>query len=233
MTQDRPAGAPAPGPRPGGDDRHDDLDALVTAALRSREPGVADTAATAQRIAARIEEAAGRSPAAVPFARRAGAIALTGVVASALGMVGAATAAATNPYTEFAAAIDGVAHAVGVDWSSMPDGYTREQYDAFWGTGYTYEDQLKLEEIWSLDATEAKALAGQMILDGKKLPFEPGTYATPELSAADTAAAEAFIDAGYTAEDVETLRDLWKTNYVETKVRAGEMLLDGETPPLP
>lgn len=233
MNQDRHAGTPAPGPLPGGDDRHDDLAELVAAALRSREPGAAATEATARRIAARIEAADGRSGAVVPFSRRAGTIAVTGVVVSALGVVGAGAAAAANPYTEFAATVDGVAHAVGVDWSSMPDGYSREQYEAFWGADYSAEDQMKLEEIWSVDSTEAKARAGQLILDGKELPFEPGAYTTPELSAAEAAATHAFIDAGYTTDDVEALRDLWGTGFVETKVRAGRMLLDGEPLPLP
>ncbi|GAA4720144.1 hypothetical protein APR04_003558 [Promicromonospora umidemergens] len=238
MNHDRPTGTPVPGTRPEGRTRHDaQHDALaeqIAAALRSREPAAADTAALTQRIAARVGAAAdGRSGAATPFVRRAGFIAVTGVVASALGVVGAATAAATDPYTEFAATVDGIAHAVGVDWSSMPDGYTREQYEAFWGAEYSYEDQVKLEEIWALDSTETKARAGQMILDGKELPFEPGRYTTPEPSVADTAAAHAFIDAGYDADDAEALSDLWETDFVEAKVRAGRMLLDGETPPLP
>jgi hypothetical protein len=238
MNHDRPTGTPVPGPRPEGDTwhdaQHDALAGQIVAALRSREPAAADTAAMTQRIAARVGAAAdGRSGAATPFVRRAGLIAVTGVVASALGVVGAATAAAANPYTEFAATVDGIAHAVGVDWSSMPDGYTREQYEAFWGAEYSGEDLIELQALWSLDETETKARVGQMILDGKELPLEPGEYTAPELSAAEQAATRAFVDSGYTTDDVEALSDLWETGFIEAKVRAGQMLLDGETPPLP
>jgi hypothetical protein len=238
MNHDRPTGTPVPGPRPEGDTRHDAqhgaLAEQIAAALRSREPDAADTAAMTQRIAARVGAAAdGRSGVVTPFARRVGTIAVTGVVASALGVVGAATAAAANPYTEFAAAVDGIAHAVGVNWSSMPDGYTREQYEAFSSVEYSGEDLAELQALWSLDETETKARAGQLVLDGKELPFEPGTHTPQELSAAETAATHAFIDAGYTSDDVEALSDLWETGFMETKVRAGQMLLDGETPPVP
>jgi hypothetical protein len=233
MTQDRAAGAAVPGPRPGGDDRHDDLTERLTAALRSREPDAADTAAVALRIAERIAAADSQGGVVTPFARRAGTIAITGVVASALGVVGAGAAAAANPYTDFAAAVDGVAHAVGVDWSSMPDGFTREQYDAFWGAGYTAEDQMELAELWSLDTIEVKARAGQMVLDGEQLPFEPGAHTTPTLSAEEIAASQAFIDSGHTSEDLAALSALWDVDEMEAKVRAGEILLVGKPLPLP
>lgn len=234
MNQDRYSGTPAPGPRRAHDVEPDALAERIAAALRSREPDAADTAATAQLIAARVAAAAdGRGAVVTPFVRRAGLIALSGVVTSTVVVAGATAAAAANPYTGFAAAVDGIVQAVGVDWSSMPDGYTREQYEAFRSAEYSVEDLAELKELWSLDETEAKARAGQMILDGQELPFVPGTYTVPELSAADEAATHAFIDAGYTADDVEVLSDLWETSFVETKVRAGRMLLDGEAPPLP
>ncbi|MEV0894618.1 hypothetical protein [Promicromonospora sp. MEB111] len=233
MTQDRRTGTPVPGPRPGGDDRHDDLAERIAAALRSREPDAADTAAVALRIAARIEAADARSGLVTPFARRAGTIAVTGVVASALGMVGAGATAAANPYTDFAAAVDGVAHAVGVDWSSMPDGYTREQHDAFWDAGYSAEDQVELAELWSVDIIEVKARAGQMVLDGERLPFKPGTHTTSQPSAEEIASSQAFIDSGYTSEDLAALSALWNVDEMEAKVRAGEILLAGKPLPLP
>ena len=40
------------------------------------------------------------------------------------------------------------AHAVGIEWSAMPAGYTREQYEAFWAT-YTVEDMEALSALWS------------------------------------------------------------------------------------
>jgi len=235
MTSHRPTGAPEPGPRPEGDVEHDRLAEAVADALRSREPDAAYTAATAHLIAARVTAtAAGRSGVVAPLVRRAGTVAVTGVVVSALGVAGAAAAAAANPYTEFAAVVDGVVQAVGIDWSSMPDGYTREQYEAFWGAGYSAEDQEALQELWSLDHTEAKARAGQKLLDGERLPFEPGGHTTPELQEEEEqAATDAFIDAGYSHEEARALSALWGTDFVESKVRAGKMLLDGKQLPLP
>lgn len=232
MTKDRPAGTPAPGPRPGGSDQHDAVAELVAAALRSREPDAAATAATAQRIAAQIEAADGRSRVVTPFARRAGTIAVTGVVASALGVVGAGAAAAANPFSGFAVAVDGVAQAVGVDWSAMPDGYTRAQHDAFWSE-YSAGDLEALRALWDVDALEAKARAGQMILDGETLPVAPGTSAEVPSLELGVQEQEALGEAGITYEDAEQLADLWEIGTYEAKVRAGEMLLRGEELPLP
>jgi hypothetical protein len=61
------------------------------------------------------------------------------------------------------------------DWSSLPDGYTQEQYEAFWGAGYTVEDLAALSDLWSTDAIETKAQAGQMIIDGQTVPVAPGS----------------------------------------------------------
>ncbi|MFI2364599.1 hypothetical protein [Promicromonospora sp. NPDC019610] len=233
MTQDRTAGTPAPGPRPG-EDESDDLTERITAALRSRAPGDDDTAATVRRIADRLAAAGDRNGAGTRH-RRVGAVAVTGVVASALGVVGAGAAAAADPYTPFAVVVDGIAQAVGVEWSSMPDGYTREQHDAFWGAAYTAADLQELRELWHVDAFEAKARAGQMILDGESLPVVPDGTGAADTSAPylDQAEERAYREAGYTFEDAERLAELWHVDAYEAKARAAEMLLDGETPPLP
>jgi hypothetical protein len=235
MTKDRPAAAPAPGPRPEGGDQHDRLAELVAAALRSREPDAAATAATAQRIAARIEADDGRGAVVTPFARRAGTIAVTGVVVSALGVVGAGAAAAANPYSGFAAAVDGVAQAVGVEWSAMPEGYTRAQHDAFWAAEYSAGDLDLLCELWNVNALEAKARAGQLLLDGETLPVAPGASGpVEEVPYLAPDAQEALREAGVTFEDAQQLAELWKTGSTyEAKARAGDMLLRGETLPLP
>ena len=68
----------------------------------------------------------------------------------------------------------------GTVWETLPDGYTREQYEAFWGAGYTQADVDALSALWQLDATETKSTAGQMILDGQTVPVAPGsTTAAP------------------------------------------------------
>lgn len=121
---------------------------------------------------------------------------------------------------------------VATDSSALPEGYTQEQYEAFWGAGFVPEDVTALEDLWSLDTTEVKARAGQLVLDGAALPFEPGTHATAPLGADETAAVDAFFAAGYQWPEVEELAALWQTDTLETKTRAGQALLDGQTLPV-
>ncbi|GCE77504.1 hypothetical protein [Cellulomonas biazotea] len=167
-----------------------------------------------------------------------------GVVAAALTVVGGAGAAmAAAPTSPVAEAVAGVLAEVGIDWSAMPEGYTRAQYEAFWGAGYTPEDVAALGALWSTDDTQTKARAGQALLDGETLPVAPGSTA-PEAGPTDVevsgelpegytpAQYAAFWDAGYTADDLEALSTLWSTDATETKARAGQMLLDGQTPPV-
>lgn len=166
--------------------------------------------------------------------RRTTALRLTaiGVAAAGACVAGAGLAAAAAPASSFGQAVGTTAHAVGVEWSAMPDGYTDAQYEAFWGAGFTSADVAALEELWSLDAIETKSVAGQMVLDGEELPFEPGTHPEPEPPDNGAEAAFAFIDAGYTNADNEALSELWGTDTVETKIRGGEMLLDGKDLPV-
>ena len=237
MTQHRPTGSPVPGPLP--DDRvePDELADSIAAALRSREPDAAHTAATAQRIATRIAATADgdRSGVVTPFVRRAGRIAVTGVITSTVVVAGATAAAAANPYSGYAAVVDGVVQAVGVDWSSMPAGYTREQYEAFWGAGFTSEDLAALNELWRTDSLETKARAGQLLVDGESVPVVPGSSDPDEKPTREFTPEEqrAFGEAGYTVADAEQLAELWQTDVAEAKAVAGEMLLDGRTPPVP
>lgn len=44
---------------------------------------------------------------------------------------------------------------------------------AFWDAGYTAEDGAALAALWSVDVYDAKATAGQMLLDGQALPIPP------------------------------------------------------------
>jgi hypothetical protein len=121
----------------------------------------------------------------------------------------------------------------------MPDGYTPEQYEAFWGAGYTPENVDALGALWNLGPTETKARAGQLILDGQPVPVAPGGTAPTEAPTGDAPAVEitdgqldAFFDAGYTGADAEALAAIWNTEFGETKARAGQMILDGQIPPV-
>ncbi|GEL98545.1 hypothetical protein [Cellulomonas terrae] len=160
-----------------------------------------------------------------------------GVVAVGLCVVGTGVAAAAAPTSALSRSVTEILQSAGVDWSSMPDGYTPEQYEAFWGAGYSTEDVEALGALWNLEATETKARAGQLILDGQPVPVAPTGSATSD--ADDEGAVllsdeqfEAFWGAGYTEEDIEALGAIWSTEYVETKARAGQMILDGQTPPV-
>lgn len=181
-----------------------------------------------------------------------------GVIAATLTVGGAGAAIAANPDSPAGQAVEEALGLVGVDWSGMPDGYTREQYVAFWGAGYTPEDADALSELWGTDWTETKARAGQMILDGEEVPVAPsGTVPTAPAEGTDAPAAptrpegdapaaeeeapavdytaeqyDAFWGAGYTFEDAEALAALWGTEITETKARAGQALLDGQTLPV-
>lgn len=223
---DRPTGASAA--------PDDELAARVAAALRSREPAPAATSSAADRIAARVAaSAASDRPRPVVRAlpaSRVGRIAAAGVVTSTLAVVGAGAAAASNPYSGFAVAVEDAARAVGVDWSAMPAGYTRDQYETFWDAGYTTDDVAALEDLWQTDATTAKARAGQLLLDGAAVPLVPGEAGPGDGSGPDPVSA--FFDAGYGFEDAERLAALWQVDVYDAKAQAGQLVLDGQPVPV-
>lgn len=104
--------------------------------------------------------------------RRPRRLLVAGVAAAGLSLAGAGAAAAASP-AAVSHAVAGITGAVGVDWSSMPEGYTQAQYEAFWVAGYTVEDTAALSQLWDTDETETKARAGQLLLDGEALPVPP------------------------------------------------------------
>lgn len=208
----------------------DALEDRIARALRSREPAAADTAATSARIEARLAAAAAAPAAPVSLAaRRTATVAAASVAATALVVVGAGAAAASNPYSGFAVAVEGVAHAVGIDWTAMPANYSRAQYEAFWASDLT-DDVDRLSELWGTGATETKARAGQMLLDGVPIPAAPPL---DPAEATEVQQHDAFWDAGYTYEDAEQLAALWGVATSEAKALAGADLLEGQTLPVP
>jgi len=116
------------------------------------------------------------------------------------------------------------------DLPGEPSGYTWKQYEALWGEGYTAGDVQALVELWATDASGAKSRAGQAVLDGVPVPVAPGTFPDP-LTDADPLWT-AFTDAGYTYDDAVALAELWGTDSVEAKARAGRAVLDGESLPV-
>ncbi|WP_421742837.1 hypothetical protein [Cellulomonas sp.] len=155
-----------------------------------------------------------------------------GAVAVGLCVAGTGVATAAAPTSALSRSVTEILQSAGVDWSTMPDGYTPEQYEAFWGAGYTPENVEELGALWNLDTTETKARAGQLLLDGQPVPVAPGggeSTPTVEITGAQL---DALFGAGYTGEDVEALAELWHSEFGETKARAGQMILDGQTPPV-
>ena len=102
----------------------------------------------------------------------------------------------------------------------------------FFAAGYSYKDAQKLAKLWkTADPYEAKVLAGQKLLDGKKLPIKPSPEGIAD--AKDAAALDAFFKAGYDYADAMTLAKLWKVkDPAEVKVLAGQKLLDGKKLPI-
>lgn len=239
MNEQHRAAGDTPGPTPS----DAELAARITRALHARVVAEQPDAAV---VAARLRvQAAGRGaqPAPARALHRGGRIAVAGLVTGTLAVAGAGAAAAANPYSDVARAVEGAARAVGIDWSVMPDGYTRDQYEAFWDA-YGVEDAAALSNLWQTDVIEAKARAGQMLLDGEAPPVDlahrPGSLAPgTTVPGADRAPslppdpADVFWDAGYTLEDADALGALWGTDTTETKARAAELLLAGEPLPVP
>lgn len=165
-------------------------------------------------------------------------LAAVGIAAAGLTVVCAGVATAVVPFSPVAPSPTPVVQSADTDWSAMPQGYTRAQYEAFWNAGYSAEDVATLNDLWKSDSIRTKARAGQMILDGDVLPVAPSP-ATAEPAAdlstpkdGDQAKYEAFWDAGYTDANLAKLNDLWKTGSFDTKARAGKMILEGKTPPV-
>ena len=118
------------------------------------------------------------------------------------------------------------------DPTEDPDDEERsKQISAFFNTGYDYDDAVKLAKLWKLkDPYEAKAVAGQKLLDGKKLPIRPD----PELAEEGriNQAIAAFFDAGYDYDDAVKLAKLWKLDSPgDAKALAGKKLLTGQKLP--
>lgn len=219
----------------------DELTARITSALHSRDALRPEPAFVVARIEAELARRSEETGRPVPL-RRGGRIVAAGLATGALAVGGAGAAAAANPYSDVARVMESAVQALGIDWSVMPDGYSRDEYAAFWHAGYTTEDVEALAALWQTDFIEAKATAGQLILEGKPVPVAPGsTLVPPGEGGTDwstlpegytQAQYEAFWGAGYTPEDIAALAELWNTDLTQAKATAGQMLLDGQTPPI-
>lgn len=109
-------------------------------------------------------------------------------------------------------------------------------YSAYATAGYGYEEALKLAKIWKIkgDLSTVKAEAGRRLLAGEKLPVKPGPEpSVPGPGSKESAAVNAFFEAGYTVDDAVQLAELWKTaDAYHAKVEGGKKLLAGQTLPI-
>jgi hypothetical protein len=107
--------------------------------------------------------------------------------------------------------------------------------DAFFASGYNYNDAVQLARLWKLpDASAAKTEGGRQLLAGKKLPIEPsGDTGLTAAQLQTQLRVDAFFARGYDYNDAVTLGKLWKTGTpYDAKVLGGEKLLAGETLPI-
>jgi hypothetical protein len=103
--------------------------------------------------------------------------------------------------------------------------------DAFFGAGYTFDDAVRLAELWKLpDPGDAKVKAAGKLEAGRPLPFPP--RAANLRAVRDEAARQKFWGEGYDAKDAERLAALWHVSTGEAKVEAGRRLLAGKTLPI-
>ncbi|MFS0700187.1 hypothetical protein AB6N24_09475 [Cellulomonas sp. 179-A 4D5 NHS] len=70
----------------------------------------------------------------------------------------------------------------------------------------------------------SRVVAGALADAGVDWSFMPAGYTQAQY--------EAFWGGGHTTDDVDTLSALWELDVVETKAKAGQMLIDGQALPL-
>ena len=105
----------------------------------------------------------------------------------------------------------------------------QDEFDAYFGAGYGYDDAVKLAKIWKKpkgDIGAIKVEAGRRLLAGQTLPVKPD----PEAARVD-----AFFGAGYGYADAVKLAKIWKMpkgDIHAVKAEAGRRLLAGETLPV-
>ncbi|GLY97626.1 hypothetical protein [Actinoplanes sp. NBRC 103695] len=107
--------------------------------------------------------------------------------------------------------------------------------DKYFASGYDLNEGRKLAKLWKMEDKEliqVKAIAGQKLLDGEKLPVKPGSPPV-EQSDAESKQVAKFFEEGYDYDDAAKLAKLWKkpTPY-DAKVEGGKRLLAGQTLPV-
>jgi hypothetical protein len=120
---------------------------------------------------------------------------------------------------------------------SPAEAQLQKYYDAYFNAGYDYDDAVALAKIWHSKGNigSVKAAAGKKLLEGKKLPIEPGSAdpAPPVPPTKEEQRVEAFFAAGYDYADAVKLGKLWHTvDPYHAKIEGGKRLLAGQTLPI-
>lgn len=107
--------------------------------------------------------------------------------------------------------------------------------DKYFASGYDLGEGKKLQKLWKMQDKEliqVKAIAGQKLLDGEKLPVKPG-YVVPADQPVKDKQVDAFFKEGYDYDDAAQLAKLWKLpSPYDAKVAGGKKILAGETLPI-
>jgi hypothetical protein len=159
------------------------------------------------------------------------------------GAPGAAPAASASPASptainEALAKKKGIAAQDGADRPNAGPGISAAEekaLDKYFASGYDLGEGFKLQKLWKMQDKEllqVKVVAGQKLLDGKKLPIKPGNTAPPQ-SSGEQRQVDAFFKKGYDYNDAAQLAKLWKLESpYDAKVAGGKKILAGQTLPI-
>jgi hypothetical protein len=126
----------------------------------------------------------------------------------------------------------------GASAAASVDPQTEADVNAFFNAGYTYDDAVRLAQLWkTADPYHAKIQAGAKLLAGQALPFAPNPSAAASASAPaaqSSADLQAYFNAGYDSNDAVQLAKLWNiSDLSQVKIDAGAKLLAGQPLPIP
>lgn len=178
--------------------------------------------------------------------RRRGAQAAGGAVLSAGLIAGVANLPAilpAGPQTVPVAGLPAAAPATAAPDPSAAEKELMEQWDAFFGAGYSYNEAVELAKLWRMSPENigaVKAEAGRRLLAGETLPVRPDPTAEPSAEPTDEPTPDPEVDkrldayfrAGYDWDDAVELAKLWKLDDPsDAKIEGGKRLLAGEKLP--
>ena len=155
--------------------------------------------------------------------------------AAATGSGGVAVVQAGAPATSPAPVPSAKKGEAAADTYQEPSPAEQKALDKYFGSGYDLSEGKKLQQLWKMQDKEliqVKAIAGQKLLDGEKLPVKPG-YVVPADQPVKDKQVDAFFKEGYDYDDAAQLAKLWKLpSPYDAKVAGGKKILAGETLPI-